>query len=501
MPGPSLITDLLRATGAQPGAPAIVAGKREVSYSELTSLVAGFSGQLRNCGVKPGDRVSIFLEKTLESVVALLGTWGAGAIAVPVNEKLRPRQVAHIVRHSGSAVFVSTPRKVRPFADSVLAGTPVLEVELEASSWSRGEELGTVADESDRAAILYTSGSTGAPKGILLSHDNLSSGARIVSTYLEITSRDRILSVLPFSFDYGLNQLLSAVHTGACLILQRSTLSTDICRTLVEKVITGFAGVPPLWIQLADENTSPLRRLSLPNLRYITNTGGAFPIDLVQRYREFLPSTRIFLMYGLTEAFRSTYLEPEELEARPGSMGRAIPETEVLVVDDDDCHCQPGEIGELVHRGPTVAQGYWKDPDATASVFRLDPLDPEATRPVVYSGDLVRTDDSGFLYFVGRRDQMIKSQGYRISPEEVEEIIYDSGLVREVVAKGAPDPLAGQAVVLHCVPEDPASFDEKAIFEHCRREMPRYMLPREICVHESLPRTSSGKVDRKAITC
>lgn len=501
MTEPGLLADLLRASSLRADSNAVIAGDREVTWSELTALAAGFAERLRAADVQPGDRVSIFLDKTLESVVALLGAFGAGGIAVPVNEKLRPRQVAHIVQHSGSAVFVSTARKLRPLGQEVLRGTPVLEVDLEAPA----RELVTSAlhpnvCDTDPAAILYTSGSTGAPKGILLSHENLHAGARIVSAYLEITERERILSVLPFSFDYGLNQLLSAVHTGACLVLQRSTLATDICRTLLDREITGLAGVPPLWIQLASEDTSPLSRLTLPHLRYITNSGGAFPVELLRSYRELLPTTRIFLMYGLTEAFRSTYLEPAELDQRPGSMGRAIPETDVLVVDDDGRPCASGAVGELVHRGPTVAEGYWQDTAATDAVFRTDPFDPDASRRVVYSGDLVRADDAGFLFFVGRRDQMIKSQGYRISPEEVEEIVFESGLVREVVARGEPDPQAGQAVVLHCVAEDPATFDEKAVFDHCRREMPRYMLPREIRLHESLPRTTSGKVDRKAIS-
>jgi|SRR5690349_11213473 len=250
------------------------------------------------------------------------------------------------------------------------------------------------------------------------------------------------------------------------------------------------------------ERASLVQGLALPHLRYITNSGGVFPAPLVRRYRECWPHVRIFLMYGLSEAFRSTYLPPEELDAHPDSMGRAIPECEVLVLGEGDRPVAPGEpreIGELVHRGPTVALGYWGDAAATARVFRPDPLDPAARRKVVYSGDLVRRDADGLLYFVGRRDQLIKSYGFRVSPDEVEELIHASRLVAEVAVKSRPDPVAGAAIVAHVVPADPAVFETRALLEYCRARMPAYMVPKAIEVHEALPRTSSGKVDRKAL--
>ncbi len=481
----------------QPERDAVVEGDRGCSYGSIAARACRLAGRLCQSGVEPGDRVSIYLDRTTPAVVALYGTWMAGCVAVPVYEGLHSRQVEHIVRHSGSRIFVSHPRKLARL-DTALVGAEIIEVDNkeEHGGWEPPRHPGG----REPAAILYTSGSTGQPKGILISHDNLLAGARIVSRYLEIREDERIISVVPFSFDYGLNQLLTAIEKGATLFLQRSPLPADICRALKRHAITAMAAVPPLWIQLMQDH-SPLSQMSLPHLRYITNTGGVFPVELVARYRKLLPNTRIYLMYGLSEAFRSTYLPPEEVDCRPSSMGRAIPETEIHVLDEYGRECGPGEMGELVHRGPTVALGYWRDPEATAAVFRASPFAPPGSdERVVYSGDLVRRDEDGYLYFAGRRDQLIKCQGFRMSPEEVEETLYASGLVAEVVVCGVPDPVMGQAIVAHVVPRDPATFSEQVLLSYCRQEMPRYMIPRVVRTHAAFPRTSSGKIDRKSVT-
>jgi acyl-CoA synthetase (AMP-forming)/AMP-acid ligase II len=260
-----------------------------------------------------------------------------------------------------------------------------------------------------------------------------------------------------------------------------------------------MAAVPPLWIQLM-QGYSPFSKLSFPKLRYITNSGGVFPVDLIRRYRSVLPDTRIYLMYGLSEAFRSTYLLPDEIDLRPSSMGKAIPDTDIFVVKENGTECAPGEIGELVHRGPTVALGYWNDPEATAAVFRRNPFaSTDSQERVVYSGDLVRKDEDGYLYFVGRWDQLIKSQGYRVSPEEIEEVILTSGMIREAAACGEPDPVSGTVIVVHVVPKDRDTFTARELLSYCQREMPSYMVPRLVHLHDSLPRTTSGKLDRKAL--
>jgi amino acid adenylation domain-containing protein len=473
---------------------AIAAAGDECSYRELADRASRFAAALVDAGLKEQDRVGIYLDKTPDSVVALYATWIAGGIAVPVNEGLRGPQLGHILDDAGCHLLVSDRRKLRSIDPKHLGTAKAVEVSCTGEPIESADHAGGDAP----AALLYTSGSSGKPKGILISHANLVVGAEIVSDYLGLTSADRILSALPFSFDYGLNQLLSAVHRGARCVLQRSMFPADLCRCLQEHEITVLAGVPPLWIQLM-QDVSPFAEMDFPSLRILTNSGGVFPVDLVARYRAKLPEARIFLMYGLSEAFRSSYLPPEEIHVRPDSMGKAIPRCELFVLDEEGRECAPGKVGELVHRGPTVALGYWNAPEATAQVFRPDPIDPSREERVVFSGDLVRRDEEGFLYFVSRRDQMIKSMGYRISPQDVEEQLRSSGLVSEVVVGGRPDDVAGQAVVAHVVPVDPDTYDPDELLRFCRREMPSYMIPAEINLHGALPRTSSGKFDRKRL--
>src|SRR5215470_16263427 len=299
----------------------------------------------------------------------------------------------------------------------------------------------------------------------MLSHANVLAGATIVSTYLEISSTDRILAVLPFTFDAGLNQLTTALQRGGTLVLINFVFARQIVDMLAKEHITGLAGVPTVWSLLA-QPASTLHKKPPEALRYITNTGGAMLQSALRVLRETLPNTRIFLMYGLTEAFRSTYLPPEELDRRPTSMGKAIPDTEILVLNEKGELCQPGEVGELVHRGPTVSLGYWGNPEATNRVLKPNPLLPPElgdVERVCYSGDLVKMDEDGFLYYVGRRDTMIKSSGFRISPTEVEEVVFRSGKVRHAAAIGVPDDLLGQAVKLFVVRRDGESFDRDAI--------------------------------------
>jgi acyl-CoA ligase (AMP-forming) (exosortase A-associated) len=486
---------------------ALVDGSTSYTYGTLSRLVQGFAKALQDNDLEPGDRAAVYLDKTVEAVIALYGIWTAGGVAVPLYEGSRTHQVKHILRHSGSKVFITHRHKLARLDRSILDGIRVLDVnqtavlDVNKTAVVDAQQVTVpLAGGSQPAAILYTSGSTGRPKGILVSHDNLIAGTRIVVDYLSIGACERIISILPFSFDYGLNQLLSAVERGATLILQRSHFPADICRALVDYGITGIAGVPPLWAELQGAH-SPFQRMSFPKLRYMTNSGGVFPVDLVQRYRRQLPEARIFLMYGLSEAFRSTYLPPGEIDVRPHSIGKAIPETEIYVLDEEGRECGPGLVGELVHRGPTVALEYWQEPEATREVFRPNPFATcNSGERVVYSGDLVRKDDDGYLYFVGRRNQMLKVQGFRVSPQEVEEILFASGAISEVAVCGEPDAASGMAVVAHYVPRKPEQFSVASLLSYCQREMPHYMVPRSFHRHASLPRTSSGKVNRNALT-
>jgi acyl-CoA synthetase (AMP-forming)/AMP-acid ligase II len=357
------------------------------------------------------------------------------------------------------------------------------------------------AIEKDLAAILYTSGSTGKPKGVMLTHGQILAGSSIVSTYLEISESERILAILPFSFDAGLNQLMTAFQQGGTLVLMTFVFAREIVQMLAKERITGLAGVPTLWSLLAQPNSS-LQKTALPHLRYITNTGGAMPQPVLATLRRALPATKVFLMYGLTEAFRSTYLPPAELDRRPTSMGKAIPDTEILVVNEAGQPCKPGEVGELVHRGPTVSLGYWGRPDLTAGVLRPHPFIPAelgGDEKVCYSGDLVKMDEDGFLYFIGRRDAMIKSSGFRISSTEVEEALFQSGKLKGAAVIGVPDEVLGQAIKAFVVARDDEAIDPAGLREFCATKLPRYMVPAAVEVLAELPKTTSGKVDYPAL--
>jgi acyl-CoA ligase (AMP-forming) (exosortase A-associated) len=479
------------------GKVAMVDGDQRVTYGELGDRVRCFASTLRQHNVHAGDRVGIFLRRSIDAVAALFATWSSGAVAVILNEGLRTRQTTHILEHSEAVCVITDSRQMLGVAQFPCAA--VINVDSLEASEHAAPSRRVIA--SDLAALIYTSGSTGLPKGVMLSHDNLLSGAQIVARYLELTERDVILSVLPFSFDYGLNQLLTAVLTGATLVIQRSLFPNDLCRTIQTEGVTGLAGVPTLWLQLTGR-VSPFLKTPCSSLRYITNSGGRLPEQTVRAIRTAHPHVRVYLMYGLTEAFRSTYLPPEEVDRRPASMGRAIPNVEILVIDEEGRRCGPGEVGELVHRGANISMGYWRDAESTARVFRPHPLQDFRNgrcELVVFSGDLVTTDADGYLYYVGRKDMQIKSRGVRVSPEEIERCLYSSNLLAHVVGFASPRADGDSDIVVAVVAREPASFDEEALQEFWRREMPEYMWPRHVWPMAAFPLTSSGKPDRAAI--
>jgi amino acid adenylation domain-containing protein len=472
---------------------AIVDGQRRVTYAELLRQAESYRASLQDRGVTKGDRVVMFLPRSVELVAALFGTWFAGGVAVIANERLRSQQVHHVVQHSEASCVVTDDRQLRSVPH--LPCEQVMNVDGEPPLAPRRHEQVTGAD---LAMLVYTSGSTGLPKGIMLSHDNLLSGTRIVSGYLGLSERDVILSVLPFSFDYGLNQLLTALFVGASIVIQRSMFPNDISQTLLREHATGLAGVPTFWAQLSGRH-SPFLKTAYPGLRYITNSGGRVPEGVVRSIRAAHPGTQIFLMYGLTEAFRSTYLPPDQVDDRPASMGMAIPEVEILVINDRGARCAPGEIGELVHCGANVSMGYWRDSENTARMFRPHPLQRHANgsaERVVFSGDLVTTDAAGYLYYVGRRDKQIKSRGVRVSPEEIERYIHSSTVVSQVVSFAVPRDDGDSDIVAAVIPADSSSFHEQTLAEFCRNEMPEYMQPRVFWAMAAFPQTSSGKPDR-----
>jgi len=514
-----LIWHLLRDSARRcPEKEALVHGNQRLTYREVARRTAGLATSLRKKGLKRGDRAGIYLDASVPQVISIFGISQAEGVYVPINALLHAEQLVHIANDCGMRVLITTPAKLATLT-AVLDSIPSLEFlvvvedgELPAARIPvyRLDEFSAAVPsdpwketsiEKDLAAILYTSGSTGKPKGVMLSHANVVAGSRIVSTYLGITEEERILAVLPFSFDAGMNQLMTAFEKGGTLVLINFMFAREIVQVLLKERITGLAGVPTLWSLLAQPN-STLDKQPLPDLRYITNTGGAMPQAVLQVLRRVLTSTKIFLMYGLTEAFRSTYLPPEELDRCPTSMGKAIPDTEILVLNEQGGICKPGEVGELVHRGPTVSLGYWNRPEDTARALRRNPLLPPEMgdcERVCYSGDLVKTDEDGFLYFVGRRDTMIKSSGFRISPTEVEEVLFQTGKVRGVAVIGIPDDVLGQSIKAFVVPRDGNSLDGAELQAICAGKMPRYMVPKAIEVLPELPKTSSGKVDYPAL--
>lgn len=500
-----------------PDAPAISFGDETLSYSDLSDRIRKSAAAFRRLGIGKSERVAIYLEKRLENVIAMFGAAAAGAVFVPVNPLLRPQQVRHILRDCNVRILVTSDSRLASLSDilpdchdlnSVVSvdGRPAADLaHSDGFSWKELMEkkpAGVAPHatiDGDMVAIIYTSGSTGLPKGVVLSHRNMVAGARSVSQYLENTADDRILSVLPLSFDAGLSQLTTAFNVGASVILMNFLLPKDVVTKAGKVRATGIAGVPPLWNQLAGLEW-PAE--AAESVRYFTNTGGHMPRPTLDRLRSAMPKAAPYLMYGLTEAFRSTYLPPSEVDKRPDSMGKAIPNAEILVVREDGSLCGPGEPGELVHRGALVALGYWNDPDRTSERFKPAPgQDPALpiTELAVWSGDTVRTDEDGYLYFVGRQDEMIKTSGYRVSPTEVEEVVYASGLVSEAVAIGVPHETQGQAIVIVATPPPEKPADEEALLASCRKELPPFMVPQRVVMREALPRNPNGKIDRKRI--
>lgn len=486
-----------------------------LDYGSLSASVERAAKAFAGLGLRKGDRLGVYLEKRLDTVLAMFGAAAAGCVFVPINPLLKPHQVGYIMRDCNVRVLVTSAQRASDLAEETLRCPDLSSIVVVDGTASARPNAGTLewkevlgtgeagspsrVIDNDVAAILYTSGSTGNPKGVVLSHRNMVAGARSVSQYLENSCEDRILSVLPLSFDAGLSQLTTAFAVGANVVLLNYLLARDVVRACGEEAITGLTGVPPLWIQLAEVEWPERARQSL---RYFANTGGRMPYATLQRLRAALPRARPYLMYGLTEAFRSTYLDPAEVDRRPDSIGKAIPNAEILVVRPDGEPCVPDEPGELVHRGALVAMGYWNDPERTAERFRPAPGRPKAIclpEVAVWSGDIVRRDAEGFLYFVGRRDEMIKTSGYRVSPTEIEEVIYSIGQIGAAAALGVPHPRLGQAIVLVATPPDGGRLDRERLLEECRRRLPQYMVPLLIAERGNLPRNPNGKIDRKLL--
>ncbi|MDO7835029.1 acyl-CoA ligase (AMP-forming), exosortase A system-associated [Sphingobium sp. HBC34] len=465
-------------------------------YAELEQTLGRLAGWLAGFGLAKGARVASWIAKGPVAALMPLAAPRAGLVHVPVNPLLKHAQVAHILADSGAHLLIGTAARL----DSLQPGDVPAHCRLHreedaACAMSGGQGIGpSTAAPDDLAAILYTSGSTGRPKGVMLTHANLWLGAVAVADYLKLTADDRTACVLPFSFDYGQNQLLSTWYAGGCVYPLDYLTPRDVMKLVDRRDITTLAGVPPLWVQLTELDW-PAQVAA--RLKRLTNSGGALTRPLVARLRALFPEADLYPMYGLTEAFRSTYLPPALVDSHPDSMGRAIPFAEILVVRPDGRITDDGEPGELVHCGPLVAQGYWRDPARTAERFRPAPAVSRYGGMAVWSGDTVRRDADGLLYFVGRDDAMIKSAGNRISPTEVEEAALAVPGVAEAVALGIRDERLGQAVRLLLRSADGAVAD--AVAAHLKQELPNFMQPRDMIVLTQFPRNPNGKIDRVAL--
>lgn len=496
-----------RAALRWPDAPALVHGERVLSYAELHAAIAAWAHRLQAAGLPPGGRVAVWADKHPDAVAAAFAVTRAGGVLVPLNPLLRPAQVRHLL-DDAEAWAVLAPAATLSQWDEAFGATrcqtwatdmpPSAQTDA-GMAWPGGRPM----LDTDLAVIFYTSGSTGRPKGVMASHRNLVAGACSVASYLGNHQGDTLLAALPLSFDAGFSQLTTAFLVGARVVLLNYLLPMDALRAMARHRVTGLTAVPPLLAQLT---SLPWPEGAASSLRYWACTGGRMPRSVLSALRERAPGAMPFLMYGLTEAFRSTYLPPDEIDRRPDSIGKAIPNVEVLVLRADGSECAPHEVGELVHRGPLVTLGYWRNPEATRERFRPLPtacgrdLPGQAAPEVaVHSGDLVRRDAEGFLYFVGRGDDMIKTSGYRVSPTELEEVAMACPLVREVVAVGDPDAVLGQVIRLVLVASDVASDPmarDQVLMQHMRKALPAYMQPRKLMWVEALPRNANGKIDR-----
>lgn len=515
-----LLDDLLfRAAAMRTDKPALVFQKGTVPYSRLAADVRRFAHALRNTGIGPGQRIGIFLEKRPEAVVAIMGAAAADAVFVPVNPALRPAQVAHLVKDCGIDLLVTSRARI-PELEEALASCASLQrivfVEDEEApppgtsipsqslhrfleSGQDGELTWPRGSDTDMVGILYTSGSTGESKGVMLSHRNFVARAKCVSEYLDLNADDRILHLPHYSFGFGLDQLFNGFYVGACGVLHNYMTPQALMKVLLEQRITGIAGVPTAMVALTALDW-PLEIRE--HLRHIAIAGGRMPEGATRALRCLAPEARIFLMYGQTETLRSTFLAPDEVDRHPNSIGRAISIAKIYVVRADGTPCDPNEPGELVQTGDTVALGYWNDPERTAQIFRPAPAaSAPGSEPAMaaWSGDVVTYDEDGRLYYVGREDDLIKTSGYRVSPTEIENILYASGQVETAAVVGVKHSELGQVVVAFVTTRGHEPLDRDSLFAYCRQQLPGYMLPSQIVHRDVLPLNANSKIDRRRL--
>jgi long-chain acyl-CoA synthetase len=500
------LTDSARRVGDKV---ALVAGAARLTYRDIDLASDRLAGALAQRGVARGDRVIVFMDNCREAVVAIFAALKAGAVLSPINPSTKADKLAYVINNCRARALI-TQDKLRTVANAALAEAPSVVLTVVAGakdpairggmSFDAALAAGLPAPQNtgidlDLAMLVYTSGSTGFPKGVMMTHQNVVAAATSITTYLENTPDDVILNVLPISFDYGLYQVLMAAKAGATLVLEQSfAFPQAIFERMKAERVTGLPLVPTMAaiiLQMRD-----LHPGAFPHLRYITNTAAALPPAHVARLQALFPAARLYSMYGLTECKRCTYLPPQELARRPGSVGIAIPGTQAYVVDEHGERAAPGTVGELVIRGAHVMKGYWENAEATARALRPGPY---AWEKVLYTGDLFRADDDGFLYFIGRRDDIIKTRGEKVSPKEVENALYALPGIREAAVVGVPDPILGCAIKAVVSADPLAGLTAHDVIRHCSRHLEDFMVPKMVEFRDALPKTESGKISRRAV--
>ncbi|MDE1157121.1 MAG: class I adenylate-forming enzyme family protein [Neorhizobium sp.] len=486
---------------------AIVTRERRLTYGELDRMTGSLARTLTGQGVMRDDRVLVFMDNCWESAVGIFATLKAGCTFSPINASTKAGKLAYIIDNCEPAAIL-TQARLMPVVREALAGrggrpiavfstdgkdgTPEGALSLPAALDAEATAVPHGGIDSDLAMLIYTSGSTGQPKGVMMTHRNIDAASDSIITYLQGRSDDIILNVLPLAFDYGLYQLLMSVRLGATLVLEKSfAFPSAIFDTMRRERVTGLPLVPTMAALIL--RMQDLQPGFLPDLRYLTNTAAALPAEHIERLRALFAGARLYSMYGLTECKRCTWLPPEELDNRPGSVGIAIPNTEAFVVDDAGEPVVAGETGELVIRGPHVMQGYWRNEEATARMLKPG-ANPWEKR--LHTGDLFREDEAGFLYFVGRKDDIIKTRGEKVAPKEVEAVLHALPGIAEAVVAGLSDPVLGQAVAAMVVRSSP-DLTEREVLSHCARHLEDFMVPKTIVFQDELPRTDTGKVSRR----
>jgi acyl-CoA synthetase (AMP-forming)/AMP-acid ligase II len=478
----------------------------ESSWREVYVQAFTLGTRLRASGVGKGDVVAVYLPHCLGKVVAIFAVAMCDGIFTDINPQLAPDQVKHQVQDASVKAVVGSPELLAPmeefFGTRQIHMEPISPLGLSAEEWVSDCDLSVpvaTAIPADVSNYIYTSGSTGRAKGVVVPHRTLLDGARIVSGYLKIAPEDRILSILPFSFDYGLNQLMSCVYVGARITLLQFLLAKDLIDTLIGERITGLAVVPSVWPKLLKPALKKDRRFE--HLRYVTTAGGFHPPQLLESISEFFPRTEVIVMYGLTESFRSTYLPFPQMRKRPGSIGKAVPEVEILVLDEHGERCKPGQKGELIHRGAFVTYGYLNNPDLNEHKFIRLSSDLRSCLPetAVRSGDQVSMDEDGYIYFHGRLDQQIKSSGYRISPDEVAQAVLATPGVSHAAVFGLPDDSLGEAVHVAYETYGGEPIEVGEIKRHAKESLALYAIPHHYHFYPKLPLNPNGKIDFGAL--